>query len=417
MTARISVPQETPTKNMNVTRDQLMAASIGNVDWLQLCMKATDSQVKADGYGFTALHMAATHSRLQCLKLLIEDYGMDVNMGSTYGWRALHLVMNQKSGHRTMQCLRYLLQQGADVNAKSKNLTSPLHRAASEGLEDCVTALLEAGADVHAKDAEGNKPIDLCHLWCRRSCARYLRSAMWKKDKKDYARELKKMEKVKHNIEETQRDASLQTEIPFCQTVPKSKPAHQCSYSNYGQGGTRTSSKSLEKEVIGKERTRNQKVILSERREEQGSDGRRSTNNFWNPSTNPHRSPSLHINRTPTLWQGIHPEDVTKKDISSRVFLTKDQKGQLQIQTLNGQVFSPPSLPYEVIERSLFPKRGPQDRIQMPKDFKPTHVFDVPKRQQPIKSQRPVSEISFHLRQNLGSKFRRSRKEPGPLRR
>ncbi|XP_044158380.1 ankyrin repeat domain-containing protein 53 [Bufo gargarizans] len=409
---------------MNAARDQSMAASIGNVDWLQLCMKTADSQVKADGYGFTTLHMAALHSRLQCLKLLLEDYGMDVNVPSVYGWRALHLVMNRKSGQRAMPCLRYLLQRGADVNVKSQNLTTPLHRAASEGLEDCIAVLVEAGADVHARDSEGNKPIDLCHLWCRRSSARFLRSAMWKKDKEDDARELKTLVEIRRKIEKLDKNIFLQMTIPSNdstetkktsmkrETFPRSGAAHHGADSRYCRGGK---AKQMKTRFTGKESNKN--AIVPKGRGKQVSEGRKSTskNSSWNPSTNPHKPPTLYINRSPTLWQGIYQEDVTKKDISSKVLLTKDEQGQLQIQTLQHQVFSPPNLPYEVIERCLFPKRGPQDRIQIPKDFKATHVFDVPRKQQPPESQKPVSEISLHLRRNLDSKFRKSPKEPAPL--
>ncbi|XP_077136000.1 ankyrin repeat domain-containing protein 53 isoform X2 [Ranitomeya variabilis] len=411
---------------MDVDRDQLMAASIGNKDWLQLCMKASDSQVKADRYGFTALHMAAIHSHLRCLALLLEDHGMDVNAPSTYGWRALHLVMNQKSGHRVLPCLQYLLQRGADVNVRSQSGSTPLHRAASEGLEDCITVLVDAGADVHAEDSEGNKPIDLCHLRCRRSSARYLRSAMWNKDKQDFAREMKKLEKIKQNIEESEEDAILQMQIPFCdcpktkhlteelnkislkmETSPKSAPAPQ-------QTSSRSSNKSqkiMKKGILQKENT---KKVMSPKGRVKVSDEERvaSKNSVWNVSTNPQTSPTACINRAPALWQGAYPGEVTKKDISSRVLLTKDEQGQLQIQTLQGQVFSPPSLPHEVIERSLFPQRGPQERIRVLKDFKATHVFDVPRQQQSNEAHKPESEISYHLRRDLDLKFRKPHRWP-----
>ncbi|XP_073505783.1 ankyrin repeat domain-containing protein 53 [Phyllobates terribilis] len=377
-------------------QEQLMAASIGNMDWLQLCMKESDSQVKADRYGFTALHMAAIHSHLRCLRLLLEDHRMDVNAPSTYGWRALHLVMNQKSGRRALPCLQYLLQRGADVNVRSQNGSTPLHRAASAGLEDCIVVLVDAGADVHAEDTEGNKPIDLCHLWCRRSSARFLRSAMWKKDKEDFAQEMKKMEKIKQNIEETEEGAILKTQIPSCnfpktknlteelnrislkmETLPKSAPAPQ-----------RTSSRSSNKSP------------------------KTPKNSFWNLSTKPQTSPTVCINRLPALWQGVYPEEVTGKDFSSRVLLTKDEQGQPQIQTLQGRVFSPPSLPREVIERSLFQQRRPQERIRAPKDFKATHVFDVPRKQQSNEARKPASEISYHLRRDLDIKFRKPHRWP-----
>ncbi|XP_069832397.1 ankyrin repeat domain-containing protein 53 isoform X2 [Dendropsophus ebraccatus] len=402
-TPRLPEPQETLRETMTVARDQLMAASIGNADWLQLCMRTSGCQ-QADRYGFTALHMAAVHSRLQCLKLLLEDYRMDVNVPSVYGWRALHLVINQKSGRRVMPCLRYLLQRGADVNVRSKNLSTPLHRAASEGLEDCIAVLVEAGADVHAEDSQGNKPIDLCHLWCRRSSARYLRSAMWKRDKEDYAQEVNKMEKVIQDIEELEvpqtKNVTDKLNMVRLELKKTSVPAQERTSSSQRRIPSRKVKKRITKESTKEDFSPN----------ERGDDesGRRSATKAWNASTNPHRPPSLYISRIPALWQGIN-QDATKKGISCRVILTKDERGQLQIQTLQGQVFSPPNLPYDVIERSLFPKRGPQDRIKTPKDFKADHVFDVARKQQPLL--KPASEISFHLRRDLDSKFRKSYRE------
>jgi len=52
-----------------------------------------------------------------------------------------------------------LLEQGADVNAKIKNQSTPLHDAAKRGLPQMVSILLKMGADVTAKDRDGASPL------------------------------------------------------------------------------------------------------------------------------------------------------------------------------------------------------------------------------------------------------------------
>ena len=60
------------------------------------------------------LHLASIHGRLECLKYLIEVAGIDVNLPSKNGWRAVHLVISNQTGKRAFECLQYLLQKGAD---------------------------------------------------------------------------------------------------------------------------------------------------------------------------------------------------------------------------------------------------------------------------------------------------------------
>lgn len=64
--------------------------------------------------GLSAIHLAAIHGRLDCLKLLIEKYKVNINLSSTTGWRAIHLCISNQTGKRALQCLQYLLNKHAD---------------------------------------------------------------------------------------------------------------------------------------------------------------------------------------------------------------------------------------------------------------------------------------------------------------
>ena len=71
------------------------------------------------------------------------------------------------------EIVRYLLQKGANVNAKDRKLVTPLHVAVTKkcgrlqkSTISCsvVKLLLDAGADPNAKDEKADTPLD--KVWC-----------------------------------------------------------------------------------------------------------------------------------------------------------------------------------------------------------------------------------------------------------
>ncbi len=57
------------------------------------------------------------------------------------------------------RCVIYLVNRGADVNAKDRDGFTALHAAVQENCLEIIKILLENGADIHAKDAWGNEPL------------------------------------------------------------------------------------------------------------------------------------------------------------------------------------------------------------------------------------------------------------------
>src|SRR5688572_18332138 len=68
------------------------------------------------------------------------------------------------------QIVRFLIERGADVNAKTSFGYAPLHNAASRGLKgtiylcyldklEIVELLIDAGADLNVKNDRGNTPL------------------------------------------------------------------------------------------------------------------------------------------------------------------------------------------------------------------------------------------------------------------
>jgi ankyrin repeat protein len=81
--------------------------------------------------------------------------GADVNAKNRYGSTPLHRAAY--AGHKEIAEL--LIAKGADVNAGDK--VTPLHYAAQGGEKEMVELLIVDGADVNKKDDDGKTPLDL----------------------------------------------------------------------------------------------------------------------------------------------------------------------------------------------------------------------------------------------------------------
>ncbi|XP_067308114.1 ankyrin repeat domain-containing protein 53 [Pseudorasbora parva] len=164
--------------------DIFHAAACGARDWLSLTLRRARKPLHTDKQGLTALHIAALHGHLDCVGLLLEagDY-VDVNVSCPHGRRPLHMVLTAQSQPNSHACLIYLLEHGAEINAATDEGLTPLHLAAAEGLMDCTEMLVRNGADTHAQDKRGHTPLDLARIWGHRVVTRFLKDAMWQKDK------------------------------------------------------------------------------------------------------------------------------------------------------------------------------------------------------------------------------------------
>uniref|UniRef100_H2YP52 Uncharacterized protein n=1 Tax=Ciona savignyi TaxID=51511 RepID=H2YP52_CIOSA len=117
------------TKQAKITADKFLAASIGDVEWLGQSLMDGQDPCGFDKNGLTPLHLAALHGRLDCIRLLIEKYDVDVNVTSATGWHPIHLSINKESGTNALQCLKYLLECGADVNCMNDDNVTVSHQA------------------------------------------------------------------------------------------------------------------------------------------------------------------------------------------------------------------------------------------------------------------------------------------------
>ena len=135
----------------------------------------TKVDVNARDYGgYTPILDACRVGYMNIVKLLLKN-GADLNIsGGASGRTPLHdLFYSKIEGSFTItkgkkyfkESAKFLIDQGADVNARDRFGYTPLHLYCSKfhlGVQELVKALLENGADVNARDNYGNTPLHIC---------------------------------------------------------------------------------------------------------------------------------------------------------------------------------------------------------------------------------------------------------------
>lgn len=119
--------------------------------------------------GDTALHVAAAAHRGDMIRLLLAA-GADVRARNRRGSEPLHdaAVGGRGASHSAREAqvdaIRCLVAAGADVNARNKDGTTALHRAVRARCAAAVKALLDAGADPAMTTKSGSTLLTLATL-------------------------------------------------------------------------------------------------------------------------------------------------------------------------------------------------------------------------------------------------------------
>jgi ankyrin repeat protein len=107
-----------------------------------------------DEKGRTPLMMASMEARPAMVKMLLQ-HGADCQAKTPDGWSSLMFACRYSvlgSEMASYEIVRYLVQDGADVNARGKSGDTALKLAVEWGDQRLVRLLLLAGADITAKD-------------------------------------------------------------------------------------------------------------------------------------------------------------------------------------------------------------------------------------------------------------------------
>jgi ankyrin repeat protein/cell division protein FtsB len=112
--------------------------------------------VKLGRYGRTQLHHCAENGLTTSVKRLLSIRNINVNVKDNWdGYTPLHWAV--ETGH--VEIIRLLLQNGADVNAKSNVGHTPLHCSAWNGHVDILHLLVENGANLEVQNIDGNRAL------------------------------------------------------------------------------------------------------------------------------------------------------------------------------------------------------------------------------------------------------------------
>lgn len=149
---------------------QPISSSAFSGDFDQLRSELSNNSVNVNsldpGTGKCPLALACIQGNVECVKLLLS-HGADPNcVDSKYDLTPLHFAqLNDPKISSDLTSV--LIQHQAKVDAKNRNLLTPLHLACYFGNIDSIKQLLAASASVESLDALGRAPL---HLYVLGDC-------------------------------------------------------------------------------------------------------------------------------------------------------------------------------------------------------------------------------------------------------
>ena len=137
--------------------DACAAAGLNDTRRLEALMASDPDSALATGpYGMTPLHWASRAGSLECLQWLL-DHGAEVDARND-----AHRTSIQLSAERGLAvCIKLLAAAGADLNAQDRKGRTPLHRATYEGHAEAAEALLAMGADPTVRNRNGKTAFEI----------------------------------------------------------------------------------------------------------------------------------------------------------------------------------------------------------------------------------------------------------------
>ncbi|KAM9721981.1 ankyrin repeat domain-containing protein 53 [Dama dama] len=425
-----SLAEEWDQRAIGESYYELFAASLGNLEWLRFCLNQHPGEIVADDKGFTAIHFAAQSGKLACLQVLVEEYKFPVNLPTNNGQTPLHLVIHADNKTVALPCIHYLIKQGAALNIQTCNGSTPLHLAAREGLLSCVKVLVQKGANVHAQDATGCKPIDYCKIWNHRVCARFLKDAMWKRDKKDFAHEMTKLKRLRDQLAlmeedyltEYQKEHQIlreadfkkwlhrklllqdQSLIPSVQREPRAPPRATALSKTCKDGvlWPPTTFHPSPEARLQQIQQPNLPLLMPAPTYKPPTIRRPKV---WNLSSNPARSPTAQIGYPQGVRLGVHPDPRPERDFRCFVEVRSNGHGGVHLRTVAGRHVEPvPRLPFEVVIRELYPSVRPY-RMKVPQGFCSVTMGEVPRKRHLGDSSFWTDTLSMNLRETFDEAF------------
>jgi ankyrin repeat protein len=135
--------------------DIFEAASLGQIERVKQCVRASPDLNVLSKDGFTALHFACFFGPPESARLLIE-HGAPVDTVAANPMRVMPL--HSAASVRNLEAARLLLEHGAPVDARQQGGWVPIHAAAQNGDRAMVDLLLRHGANPKLLNDDGKTP-------------------------------------------------------------------------------------------------------------------------------------------------------------------------------------------------------------------------------------------------------------------
>lgn len=120
---------------------------------------------------YSPVFSAASSGNLSVVKKAVKD---DLDLATHTDCNKLTLLHNATASNHT-EMAKFLLSQGADAEAVTKDNVTPLHMAAQNDNVEIIKMLLAYGAKVNAMDLNGLTPLDVAEKMDRTKAVEYLK--------------------------------------------------------------------------------------------------------------------------------------------------------------------------------------------------------------------------------------------------
>ena len=135
--------------------DMLTAAKYGNITHIKkLLQQGMKVDQTRERNGDTALHVAVRYGQLDTIKFLLKN-GADINAQNMYGGKPIHKAL--RWGHDSV--VQLLAKKGADVSILQQFGDTKLHRAARNGHPEIVKLHIDNGDEINKTNLFGDTAL------------------------------------------------------------------------------------------------------------------------------------------------------------------------------------------------------------------------------------------------------------------
>ncbi|KAF5894567.1 histone-lysine N-methyltransferase EHMT2-like, partial [Clarias magur] len=144
----------------------LEAISNNQVEVTRYLIQSGACVYHAEEDGSTGLHHAAKLGNLEIVTLLLNTGQVDINAQDSGGWTPIIWAAE----HKHTDVIRALLNRGADVTLKDKEMNVCVHWASFAGSAEIAEMVLNAGCPLYSVNLHGDTPLHIAaregHIHC-----------------------------------------------------------------------------------------------------------------------------------------------------------------------------------------------------------------------------------------------------------